>query len=85
MNNQGKNDYAADAAPRQAYGDDMVSDCDAADALAQRHPKSYRPRTYGMAMDANTARAPQTGVPIGNDPRPGIGVGGAIPIGAFQS
>jgi hypothetical protein len=46
--------------------------------LAQGHPKSgipekgYRP---GRALDSTSSAVPQ----------PGIGVGGALPIGAFQA
>lgn len=57
----------------------------AARALAQGHPKCVAalvgyPRP-GMAMDANTAVEGGDSEPG----QPGIGVGGAVSIGAFQS
>jgi hypothetical protein len=69
--------------PTQAHGDEMVSDDDAAKALAQNHPKSFRPRSYGMATDSGSEGCEQP--PDTSAARPGIGVGGAKPIGAFLS
>lgn len=68
------------ANPTQNPTSAMVSDDDAARALAQNHPKSYRPRTYGMARYNGRTQPPQD---QGFSPR--SGVGGALPIGAFQS
>jgi hypothetical protein len=53
----------------------------AAHALAQGHPKCVGCPRPGMALDANTA------VEGGDSEvgQPGIGVGGAVAIGAFQS
>lgn len=59
----------------------QVTNEHAARALAQGHPKCVGCPRPGMALDANTARE-------GDDSatgQPGIGVGGAVPIGAFQS
>lgn len=59
------------------------TDFDAARVLAQRHPKCAVPPPHrmGMALD-------RPGESEGSDSavgQPGIGVGGAMPIGAFQS
>ena len=61
----------------------LTMDQRAARTLAQNHPKSAVPPPHrpGMALDA-------PGESEGDDSevgQPGIGVGGAIPIGAFQS
>jgi hypothetical protein len=64
-----------------------MSDAEAAQQLSQDHPKSKPPaplHSFGMAMDANTARTGTSVVEGGaNQGRPGIGVGGAVPIGAL--
>lgn len=66
-----------------ADGSDMATDQQAAQALAQDHPKSALPPVHrpGMALDGATASEGADSA-VG---QPGIGVGGAIPIGALQS
>jgi hypothetical protein len=66
-----------------ADGSDMATDDQAARALAQDHPKSAVPPPHspGMALDGSST-SEGTDSATG---QPGIGVGGAIPIGALQS
>lgn len=61
----------------QADGTLQVTNANAATALAQRHAKSLPvpQHRFGMALDPVATRQGEAG----------IGVGGAIPIGAFQS
>lgn len=82
MNNPALQQYVDSSRGADTKTDDMA----AALSLAQNHPKSMPTQNRdGMAIDANTARDPETGVAYYGDLSPGIGVGGASPIGAFES
>lgn len=61
----------------QADGTLQVTDANAATALAQAHPKSLPvpAHRFGMALDPVSTGEGEIG----------IGVGGALPIGAFVS